>query len=140
MKTNSSGSSGRGARSINPRNTTSPAATRRAFLKPKSNAKRRLPIALIEEHFSVTERPVTFALFNPDAREVFVAGTFNNWDPQRTPLQKNVNARWEVEVRLKPGTYEYRLVVDGVWQEDPMAPRFTSNPYGGLNSVIIIKE
>ena len=35
-----------------------------------------------------------------------------------------------------PGTYEYRLVVDGQWTTDPMAKETVPNPFGGRNSVL----
>ena len=30
---------------------------------------------------SKARRRVTFSLSSPDAKEVYLAGTFNNWDP-----------------------------------------------------------
>ena len=115
-------------------------SSRRSSKRTEPAAKARFPMALIEEHFAVGDRPVTFAFFSPDAHEVFLAGSFNEWDFKRTPLTKCDTGRWEVEISLKPGTYEYRLVVDGKWQEDPMSSRFAANPYGGLNSVIVVND
>ncbi len=48
-------------------------------------------------------------------------------------------AQRAVDLLLKPGRYEYRYVVDGRWMEDPMAPAFTANPFGDLNSVMIVQ-
>jgi AMP-activated protein kinase-like protein len=42
-------------------------------------------------------------------------------------------------VLLQPGHYEYRFVVDGQWQDDPMASRFAANSFGGLNCVVDVK-
>lgn len=44
--------------------------------------------------------------------------------------------RWFKELVLAPGFYEYRLVVDGEWIPDPSADETTSNPFGGINSVL----
>jgi 1,4-alpha-glucan branching enzyme len=139
MKMNSTGNS-LGPQSKTPRKSKSTERSRRYSAQSKPDVKPRFPLALIEEHFAVGDRPVTFAFFSPDAQKVFLAGAFNEWDPKRTPLARRDTGRWEVEISLKPGTYEYRLVVDGVWQEDPMSPRFAANPFGGLNSVIVVTD
>jgi hypothetical protein len=34
-------------------------------------------------------------------------------------------------------TSEYRFVVDGEWTDDPLCPRYVSNPFGGLNGVLV---
>jgi 1,4-alpha-glucan branching enzyme len=73
---------------------------------------------------------------HPDADCVCVAGSFNDWSPDATPLTKNSEGVWAVDVALPSGRYEYRLVVDGVWLHDPNAAEFTPNPYGSLNSVL----
>jgi len=44
---------------------------------------------------------------------------------------------WDVKLKLAPGSYEYKYVVDGkMWIEDPNVP----DPYGGRNSVVTIKR
>ena len=73
----------------------------------------------------------------PNAREVFIAGSFNDWQPSAMPLQKQDGGRWIVELALAPGRYEYRFLVDGIWTDDPMAPAYVSNPFGGLNCVLL---
>ena len=108
---------------------------------PKSKATRRAPpAALLSEHFGPTERPVTFSFYGPTAKKVFLAGAFNDWDPTRTPMLRGAHGKWTVDLLLNPGAYEYRLIVDGVWQEDPMSARFAANPFGELNSVILVKQ
>ena len=139
MKTNSSGTPRESAQVTTPRKSKTAGSSRRVLVKSRPDFKPRFPVALIDEHFEVAARPVTFAFFAPDANDVFLAGTFNEWDSKRTPLTKG-EGRWEIEIPLKAGTYEYRVIVDGVWQEDPMSARFAANPYGGLNSVIVVKD
>jgi 1,4-alpha-glucan branching enzyme len=75
----------------------------------------------------------------PKARSVSVAGSFNGWDSQRTPLRKEAGGVWRAFVPLSPGRYEYRFVVDGQWLEDPDAKESISNPYGGRNSVLVVR-
>jgi 1,4-alpha-glucan branching enzyme len=104
----------------------------------KRGARSAPPSALLSEHFISGETPVAFAYFNPNAQTVFLAGSFNNWDPKQTAMEKKSDGTWTIELILKPGTYEYRLIVDGLWQEDRMAARFAPNPFGGQNSVISV--
>jgi len=76
-----------------------------------------------------------FVLAMPQAKAVAVAGTFNEWDPRRTPMRKRPDGNWTTTVKLAPGRYEYRFVVDGKWISDPKATSII-NPFGGTNSVL----
>ena len=42
------------------------------------------------------------------------------------------------KLALSSGTYEYCFVVDGVWKPDPQATVTFPNPFGGLNTVLIV--
>lgn len=80
---------------------------------------------------------VVFTAFYPDASDVQVAGDFNNWQPQMTPLKKiDQKGTWQVKLPLEPGSYRYRFVVDNRWQHDPNNQSTEPNPYGELNSVL----
>ncbi len=79
---------------------------------------------------------VRFDFNDPQANEVFIAGTFNDWKPQATPMLSLGNGQWGKILVLPPGTYEYRFVADGEWMADPRASRVVPNPFGGLNSVL----
>jgi 1,4-alpha-glucan branching enzyme len=72
------------------------------------------------------------------AREVCVAGSFNDWHPAVTPMLHLSHDRWVKELSLPPGRYEYQLVVDGKWVCDPTATEKVPNPFGGCNSVLIV--
>ena len=76
---------------------------------------------------------------NSGAREVFVAGSFNQWNPLATALNPCCEGKWDIELALDPGRYEYRLVVDGQWTEDPKSSEYAANPFGGLNSVLHVE-
>ncbi len=79
---------------------------------------------------------VRFDFNDPQASEVFTAGTFNDWEPQATRMLPMGNGQWGKILVLPPGTYEYRFVADGQWMADPRASRVVPNPFGGLNSVL----
>lgn len=79
---------------------------------------------------------VEFKLTEPKAMEVSIVGAFNGWDPSCTPLQNDGTGVWRVLLPLATGQHEYLYVVDGQWQEDPTAKQFSTNPFGGHNSVV----
>jgi len=78
---------------------------------------------------------VLFDVHLGGAREVHLAGTFNDWQPSTLPMVNTGPGRWEKELLLAPGRYEYRVIADGRWVEDPACDEKTPNPFGGLNSV-----
>ena len=79
---------------------------------------------------------VRFQCHAPTAQRVGVAGTFNDWQPEATPLQPQADGLWMAELPLSPGAYEYLFVVDGCWRPDPNAMETSPNPFGTLNSVL----
>lgn len=79
---------------------------------------------------------VRIELTHPTACNVCISGTFNDWHPSATDMIALGNGRWVKELTLPPGTYEYRLVVDGEWMADPQASECAPNPFGGMNSIL----
>jgi len=75
-------------------------------------------------------------LVKPEAKTVFVAGSFNEWKPETTPLVLKGNGRWVGDLTVKPGRHEYLFVVDGQWLPDPNAKESVQNPFGGRNSIL----
>ena len=83
---------------------------------------------------------VQFAGLYPHAKQVELAGDFNDWEPERTPLSRvNGSGRWSVDVPLESGNYRYRYVVDGRWQQDPYNEQAVNNEFGEYNSVVEVK-
>ena len=81
-------------------------------------------------------KTVTLEYPDASAQRVYVAGTFNNWQPRATPMLPFGHGRWMKELSLAPGTYEYLFVVDGKWVPDRQAGDSIANPFGGVNSVL----
>jgi 1,4-alpha-glucan branching enzyme len=111
-------------------------------LKPgpaKTEAPKPQPIKIIAEsragEISKIGR-VSFELVQPDAKNVYVAGSFNEWKPELTPLVPVGNGRWVGDLTIKPGRHEYLFVVDGQWMPDPNAKESVQNPFGGRNSIL----
>jgi 1,4-alpha-glucan branching enzyme len=81
---------------------------------------------------------ILLEIFQPDAIDVCVAGSFNDWKPQATPLVPLGNGKWAKELTLPAGRYEYRFVVDGRWISDPKAKELAANPFGSENCVLTV--
>ncbi len=81
---------------------------------------------------------VSLELVRPGAKQVCVAGSFNEWKPDQAPLVPMGNGRWVKDLAVDPGRYEYLFVVDGQWLPDPNAKESVKNPFGGINSVLMV--
>jgi hypothetical protein len=87
---------------------------------------------------SLQEQEVMLTFFALEAKKVNVAGNFNNWNPDATPMKNRGDGEWVVRLLLNAGQYEYRFVVDGRWCEDPRASQLVSNSHGEFNSVLVV--
>ncbi|WGS64051.1 isoamylase early set domain-containing protein [Marinitoga aeolica] len=82
----------------------------------------------------VYKNNVVFEFKDLTASKVFLAGSFNNWDPTAQPMKKVKGGLWRVVLRLTPGDYQYKFVINGTdWKEDPEAPDYVPDGYGGKN-------
>lgn len=85
-----------------------------------------------------TNASTEFILEAPEANEVYLVGDFNDWNGEGFKMRKFKGGICKKSVKLKPGRYEYRFIVDGNWQTDPKNNERCTNPYGTDNSVIKI--
>ncbi len=98
--------------------------------------------AKLSEYYGVSQMQdaVVFVTLYPRAEAVAIAGDFNNWQPATTPMKRvGETGVWQTKMKLPHGTYRYRLVVDGQWQQDPYNERSELNPYGEYNSILEVK-
>jgi hypothetical protein len=70
-----------------------------------------------------------------NAKEVFLAGSFNNWSTSQQPMYRS-DSGWSVRIKLKPGKYSYKYIIDGHWITDPFNKQGEDDTYGGVNSVL----
>jgi 1,4-alpha-glucan branching enzyme len=87
-----------------------------------------------------TARKINFTMVAPEAQNVFLVGDFNSWDISSHPLKKASKGNWKTNIKLMPGKYEYRFLVDGEWQNDPNCTNCVPNPYGNENCVLALDE
>lgn len=81
---------------------------------------------------------IEFTLHAPNAKEVFVAGDFNDWNSTQYPMRKFKDGIWKKSMKLKPGRFEYKFVVDGDWWTDPQNPERQATPFGAENSIVTV--
>lgn len=85
--------------------------------------------------FSISDSVVHFSVSGySHAKQVFLAGSFNNWAPMATPMRLE-GENWVLDVIFKPGKYWYKYVIDGKWKVDPQNKLRENDGEGNTNSV-----
>lgn len=83
---------------------------------------------------------IVFVTLYPRAESVQIAADFNNWQPEKTPMEKvGTSGIWQTKLKLPAGKHRYRLVVDGQWQQDPYNKSNELNPFGEYNSIVVVQ-
>lgn len=75
-------------------------------------------------------------------RKVYLAGNFNNWNPsdaQYLMKDDDGDGIYSITVKLAPGTYQYKYVIEGKWFQDTYAPGAAPDGFGGQNSQFDVK-
>ena len=89
----------------------------------------------------VLRTSVIFETCAEPGSQVFLAGTFNDWDASSLPLQEtDEEGVFRAQVPLRAGRYEYKFVVDGEWVADVACPYWTVNEFGSLNSIVVVDD
>ena len=97
------------------------------------------PGTTLVSNASADREVVRFELSAPTAARVALVGSFNEWNPVATPLQRDSSTgKWIVSLRLPPGRHVYAFVVDGDVKADPTAPRAADDDFGSANSVVLV--
>ena len=69
-------------------------------------------------------------------REVKLAGDFTNWEKGAIIMSKSgKSSEWTASVKVAPGNYQYRFMVDGKWYTDPSTEHHR-NSFGSENSIL----
>lgn len=83
---------------------------------------------------------VVFQFHAPPGSEVYVAGTFNNWNPATIRLSDHGKGLFTTTILLPLGRYEYKFIVNGVWQAPPGNTEQVPNALGTTNSVLVVSR
>ncbi len=89
---------------------------------------------------SAVKKGAVLTFHADDAREVWIAGDFNNWVNSVQEKMENIEKGvWAKVLHLEPGKYQYKFVVDGKWLVDPKNPKIERDLSGNVNSLLEIK-
>ena len=83
-------------------------------------------------------KDVTFTVHAEKGKAVYVAGQFNDWDPTAKKMAFKAGV-YTATVKLVPGEYQYKFVIDGAWCTDPENVNAVQNDQGTFNSIITVK-
>jgi len=81
------------------------------------------------------DKTVDFKFYAPQAKKVFLGGGFNDWKPEKHPMKKDTKGNWKITLKLIPGRYEYRYLVDGVWHNAQEPVECVPNAFGSWNCI-----
>lgn len=91
-----------------------------------------------KEPFSIKDSVTRFYLHkNLDAKKVMLAGSFNDWNPSTLSMIKT-DSGWIADVRLSPGKYWYKFIIDGKWIIDTDNLNNENDGLGNTNSVYYV--
>jgi glycosidase len=89
---------------------------------------------ILEKSRKIWQR-ISFDPKDKKYKRVELAGDMNDWTPNRTPMHLK-DGKWQTDLLLFPGKYQYKLVVDNKWILDPGNPESADNNIGGTNSLL----
>ncbi len=72
------------------------------------------------------------------AKEVVATGDFTSWSVEGVRLKSRPDGTWAASLQLSPGEYQYRLRVDGRWENNPAAERRAANAFGSENDILTV--
>lgn len=100
-------------------------------------AQQRVPNLTFSESLGAADgRRVVLSYHHFASKDLQIAGDFNGWIPDRDVETRRVNDTVEKVLTVRPGSYQYRVIIDGKWQEDPANPTRVPNRHGGSNSLL----
>jgi 1,4-alpha-glucan branching enzyme len=83
-------------------------------------------------------KPINFICAAPEAKQVFLTGDFNDWDPAAHPMKRQPDGAWLLQVPLTHGHHHYRFLVDGKPVLDPKANGIARDHQGEKVSLIAV--
>ncbi len=98
------------------------------------------PAAVKKAAAKPAAKSVTFTVHAEKGKSVYVAGEFNKWDPSAKKMAyKARSGVYAATVKLAPGEYQYKFVIDGTWCADPENANAVQNDQGTFNSIVVVK-
>ncbi|MEI6219069.1 MAG: glycogen-binding domain-containing protein [bacterium] len=85
-----------------------------------------------------SRKRVRFSVKAAPNSNVYVAGTFNGWNPRKHKLNFS-DGVYSAYGLLSPGKHEYKFVINDRWHCDPNCLEWTPDGHGAMNSIIVVK-
>ncbi len=95
-----------------------------------------VPVQPVAQTAPIPPREVVLDFQDLACRRLQIAGDFNDWIPDGGVETRKQDGSWQKVLHVPEGAYEYRVIIDGVWQLDPNNPHEVSNQLGGNNSLL----
>lgn len=81
---------------------------------------------------------LTFHYFGAPNQKVYLYGDFNDWDPFMYRMKEGAGASYKYTIRLSPGKYRYKFIVEGTAMADPLNDNKVIDIFGQTASVFTI--
>ncbi|MFH1996053.1 MAG: AAA family ATPase [Candidatus Omnitrophota bacterium] len=112
----------------------------KAAVLPAAERSDTVTAAPQEEISAPSQQEASFSVQAPEAKEVYIVGDFNNWKiDSESKLLRTTNGGWRTAIKLDPGNYRYKFVIDGEWVLDERNGLTAPNPFGSFDSVIRLR-
>jgi 1,4-alpha-glucan branching enzyme len=85
-----------------------------------------------------TVKPVNFICSVTAAKHVALIGDFNAWQPDASPMKRQPDGCWHLQLPLTAGHHNYLFLVDGKPMLDPRAQGVTRNEKGEKVSMLSV--
>jgi hypothetical protein len=80
----------------------------------------------------------SFPAVSDGKKNVKLLGDFNNWDSAKAHVMKSGKNEYSSTIELKPGTYEFRYLIDNmIWENDLNADNYVASPFAGINNSVL---
>jgi hypothetical protein len=99
-------------------------------------ARKKSPVVAVGAPNGKKRVPIVVKL--DGAREVVLTGDFTGWAKDKVRLFPSGPGEWGAHLELPPGEYQYRLIVDGEWRDDPSGSKRVPNPFGTHNCILTV--
>lgn len=113
------------------------------FFDPENKVHKETPEGKEANYLKVIQpegkRNVKFTYSDLKAKNIFLVGDFNNWNPEVDQLTKDQSGLWYIVKKLYAGKYMYQYIIDDEWTLDPFNSEAKADLNGNLNSFIEIK-
>jgi len=68
-------------------------------------------------------------------KNITISGSLNNWSTMQSAM-KLTDSGWIYCMKLPPGRYMYKYIIDGKWTPDPNNKLKEDDTYGSYNSIV----